>query len=247
MDVKNAINEILDELDEGQLDLIHEVARAIQRGIRSYVNPKSDLLVPDFVGDFSMRLIIHHVTHSDKFKKKAFEYVFCAASRSANRVASIVSAQTNPGADVIVDDVKFSLKTEAARDIRANSITISKLMEARWIRDCRTREDFCRETTKRVVAHLQQYQRILTLRAFDEDETSVRYDFVEIPLSLLLEIRNLTPGDFGERTKGGGSSAAVKVDGTRVFTIRLDGSVEKVTISGLLTSLCFLHGSWTIG
>ena len=33
---------------------------------------------------------------------------------------------------------------------------------------------------------------------------------------------------------------------TKGFSIRFDGSVEKVTVSGLLTEACLWHGSWTI-
>lgn len=246
MDAIKEIESILPALDSGQLDLLLEMARAMGEKIDQDIDQHSDILAPAFVGNFSNRLIVHHATHEEKFKKKSFEYAFCAASRSAGRTAEIVSSQTNPGADVVVDGTNFSLKTEAAASIHPDKITISKLMEARWIRDCLTREDFARETTARVVAHLEKYERILTLRAFNVPPSAVRYDLVEIPLSLLLQVKNLKPDDFSERTANGGSRANVRSDGRIAFSIRLDGSVEKVTVSGLQTSLCNLHGSWTV-
>jgi hypothetical protein len=38
------------------------------------------------------------------------------------------------GADLTVDGVTLSLKTEAARNLRASHIVISKLVEAAWIK-----------------------------------------------------------------------------------------------------------------
>ena len=59
-------------------------------------------------------------------------------------------------------------------------------------------------------------------------------------------MRDLTAGDFRAKTAGGGSGADIYVDGEKAFYVRMDGSVEKVTISGLLTKLCVIHGSWTV-
>ncbi len=246
MDASEEIKSILPKLDDEKLDLLLQMARALGINVEQQINPDSDILASEFVEDFSNRLIIHHATHEENFKKKAFEYAFCVASESAGRTAEIVSNQTNPGADVIVDGVRFSLKTEAAKSIRSDKITISKLMEARWIRDCQNQDDFARNATSRVVSHLGDYERILTLRAAKSGTTAVRYDLVEIPLSLLLRIGDLNPSDFGPPTNSGGSSATVLVDGTAAFRVVLDGSVEKITVSGLLTSLCTLHGSWTV-
>ncbi len=238
--------DVVKDLHPGQIDLLLEMAQSMKKNIQENISDKSDILVSSFTKNFSNRLIIHHATHEQNFKKKAFEYAFCAASISSGKKARIISDQTNPGADVIVDGEAFSLKTEGSKDIREKKITISKLMEARWIRECKTSRDFALETTTRVVDHLNRYERILILRSFDLSENFVRYDLAEIPLSLLLRIGKLTANDFTPRTKSGGSSAPVKHNGMQAFTLRLDGSVEKVTISNLRIDLCIKHGSWTI-
>lgn len=238
--------EIFKKLTSGQRDLLLDMAEYMSKKIQEYTNSESDILTPDFTANFSNRLLIHHATNEEKFKKKSFEFAFSAASKSAGRSARIVADPTNPGADVIVDGVNFSLKTEAASSIRADKITISKLMEARWIRDCKSKKDFARFTKERIVTHLEQYQRIICLRAFDVPDECIKYDLVEIPRDLLLQIRNLKGKDFRAKTEGGGSGADVYVAGEKAFYIRMDGSVEKVTISGLLTKLCTLHGSWTV-
>lgn len=191
-------------------------------------------------------MIIHHATHDEVFKKKSFEYAFYGASRAAGRNATIVSDPTNPGRDVEVDGTSFSLKTEAARSMNPTKIKISKLMEDRWIRDCHTKADFARETSRRVTQHLQEYEHILVLRAFDRD-TEVQYDLVEIPRNLLLLVHKVAAKDFTRRRRtSGGSTAEIKVSGQRAFSLRLDGSVEKVTVDGLLIALCVFHASWTI-
>jgi hypothetical protein len=226
------------------------MAEAMRGSICQTLASKSDILSPVFIEHFANRFRMHHATHSEKFNKKAFEFAFHSACLAAGRKSVIVNDPTNPGADVIVDGVPFSLKTEAAASIQDGHITISKLMEARWIRECTTRENFARETTRRVVAHLEKYARILMLRAFTVSRTEVRYDLVEIPRDLLLNIRGLTSADFEERTENGSSRADVYIprgtERTKAFTVRLDGSVEKVTIAGLQTGLCVLHGSWQV-
>ncbi len=266
--------DIVYKVDKVQVSLLLEMARAMTVKIEQYINDNSDILVPGFNTNFSNRLIIHHATHVEKFKNKAFEYAFASASTSAGKNATITINSTSPGEDVIVNGVNFSLKTEASAKLTPRqSITISKLMEARWIRECSRQEDFSRETTQRVVAHLRKYERILILRAYDVEvpevqtkkvlsvvqgrlpiqsgsrveSPKVRYDLFEIPLDILMLIGRLKASDFRPKTKNGGSSAKVFTeDCSNTFTLTLDGSVEKVRISSLATSLCVLHGSWII-
>ncbi len=246
METDEQLEQVIRELNSVQKTLLLEMAKAMTRKIEEDINQSSDILVPEFATNFSNRLLIHHATHAEKFGKKAFEYAFASASTSVGKTANIVSRSNNPGADVVVDGVAFSLKTEASAGLKRDKITISKLMEARWIRDCKTPEDFANRVKNRVAVHSQQYQRILILRAYDVSQSEVKYDLIEIPRSLLLEIGNLTAHDFSNRTAGGGSRADVYVSGRKAFTLRLDGSVEKVAVSGLATDICFYHGSWMI-
>lgn len=149
-----SLRRLIKQLNPGQVDLLLDMARCMTISVSESISDKSDILTPKFRANFSNRLLIHHATHEEKFSKKSFEYAMCASFTSDGRTAEIVSDPTNPGADLIVDGVKFSLKTEAASSIHPQRITISKLMEARWIRDCRTKEDFARFTSERVVRHL---------------------------------------------------------------------------------------------
>lgn len=235
------------KLDPARIALLTDMAMALAGAVEEQINSTSDVLSPKFAANFSNRLRVYHATNEEKFNKKAFEYAFVAAARYAGGTARILPNAVAPDADVEVDGTRFSLKTEAARNLSNTSIHISKLAEARWIRDCKDEEDFARETTRRIPEHLSRYERIFSLRAFDAPGPSVRYELWEIPRGLLMRVASLTPDDFSPKSKAGGSAADVALeDGSRAFRVRLDGSVEKVTIANLRTDLCVLHGSWTV-
>ncbi len=245
-DIQLQLYQIVSNLKPTQIALLLEMARAMTVEIEEYVNESSDIISPEFATNFSNRLLIHHATHADKFAKKAFEYAFANASIATGKSAQVVFSSTNPGTDVVVDGVNFSLKTEASARINRKKITISKLMEARWIRECNNKEDFANGVATRVVSHLQQYQRILILRGYNLSRNLIKYELIEIPHNLFLEIINLTPSDFTEKTASGSCRAYVYIGDNKAFTLSLDGSVEKVTILGLDTNLCFYHASWII-
>jgi hypothetical protein len=206
---------IAPELPVQRQALLVEFAEALQRDLQVQVNKASDILTPEFVEDFSGRVIAYHAMHEEKMTKKTFEYVFCKASRAAGRDADITGSPVSPGGDVTVNGVKFSLKTEAAQGISRKSITISKLMEARWIRECHSGADFAKESTTRVGGHLDHYERMITLRAFDEPDGTVEYDLIEIPLELLRKVKDMKHTDFSPRTANGGRAPELLSKGRR--------------------------------
>lgn len=241
------ILESLSLLTDGQRNLILEMTHKLRIPVERQLLNGSDITVPAFVENFENRLLIHHATNEDKLKKKAFEFAFKRASEAAGKVASIVSSQTNPGADVIVDGIDFSLKTEGSADIRRDRLTISKLMEGRLIRECVTGADFARVSRERVLHHLSQYTRMITLRGFDRpNDNSVFYELLEIPLDVLRACGELRAADFSPRTANGSSSATVCYEGSPAFRLVFDGSVEKITVHNLSRSVCIPHGEWRV-
>ncbi|MFC2156514.1 hypothetical protein ACFLT9_01625 [Acidobacteriota bacterium] len=228
--------------------LIREMLEALNRQVFSKINEDSNLCRPEFTDNFRDRLLLYHAFNADILNKKTFEFTFAKASEAAGREARIVSNPVNPGSDVIVNGTHYSLKTEASKGIKREKITISKLMEARWIRECRTKTDFDRLVKEKVLSHLKRYERILILRAYQTGTSrrSVEYQLVEIPLAILNSIKNLKSDDFSLPTKNNSSRASVKNESTTVFDISLDGSVEKVTIRNLKLSVCFEHAIWRI-
>lgn len=244
------LENLIQVLTSTQLEILLELATAMTSQIEEDVEGSSDILTPEFTTHFSNRLLIHHATHEEFLSKKSFEYAFVAASRASGKMSQVTLSSTHSGADAIVDGVKFSLKTEASQKIAKDRIVISKLMEARWIRDCLTPSDFATAARQRIVAHLQQYQRILILRTSKIPTSKIRYDLIEVPVELLLRIESLTESDFQPKSKSGGSRAEIKqesdLSNRKAFSLILDGSVEKVTISGLDLRLCTRHGSWIL-
>ena len=98
----------------------------------------------------------------------------------------------------------------------------------------------------RVCPHLERSQRIVVLRALVPSPATIHYEWLEIPIRLLLKMKDLQPTEFTPRTNRGGSSVQILKNGQIAFTLRLDGAVEKVTISNLRRELCFCHASWDI-
>ncbi len=191
-------------------------------------------------------MLIHHAVVEEKLNKKSFEYIFRDALRHDGKPARLTLSSVHPGADLILDETRFSLKTEASRGIRATKITISKLMEARWIRD-KDKFGLAQESVRRLSDHLQGYDRIVMLRAAYLASEQVKYDLVEIPHELLALATQIGVEDIAiSRGRSGGGSAVVRQNGRAVFTLKFDGSVEKITITNLLIEHCTIHATWTI-
>ncbi len=222
------------------------MALALQAKFDSSSNPDSDFATPLFSEYFASRLLIQHAVVEEKLNKKSFEYIFRDALRHDGKTAEITVSNVHPGADILVDEVRFSLKTEASKNIRQKKITISKFMEARWIRTQDT-SGLARLASDKLHQHLAGYDRIVMLRAFNLEKNKVKYDLVEIPHDLLSLASRLELGDIKLSPSGsGGGSVTIWQNGREAFTLRFDGSVEKVTITNLLVDLCTVHATWCI-
>jgi hypothetical protein len=246
MGVQEELATVISQLPPERVRLLVEMGHALTRSVVSNVSADSDIVVKAFEHDFSGRLLLFHAMHDAALTKKTFEYFFCGSSRAAARTAVQTENSVYPGEDVVVDDRKFSLKTEGGRSISSTAVHISKLMEARWIRECDSQEDFCRLSKEKIGAHLSHYERIISLRSFLSDST-VKYELVEIPKEILLGISRLRPSDFSARSPNGSSSATVRgADSNAWFVLSLDGSVEKITVRNLPLRLCKIHATWEV-
>jgi hypothetical protein len=237
---------LINQLSPERISLLVEMGHALTRSVVADISSDSDIVVRAFERDFSGRLLLFHAMHDAALTKKTFEYFFCGSSRVAGRDVVLTENSVYPGEDVVVNGVKFSLKTEGGKSIRHSAIHISKLMEARWIRECHSADDFCSLSKERIGAHLNHYERIISLRSFLAD-SKVRYELVEIPKDVLLGISRLHPSDFSPRTENGSSRATVRGSkGNPSFVLCLDGSVEKITVRNLPLNLCKVHATWEV-
>jgi hypothetical protein len=229
-----------------RLTLLNQMAAALQVEFDCSLNPQSDLATPIFSEYFASRLLIHHAIVEEKLNKKSFEYILRDSLRQDGKQANLTESDVYSGADLTVDGIRVSLKTEASKSIRESKMTISKWMEARWIRD-QNPAQLAELASQRFREHLVNYDRILMLRAFDLSNDRVQYDLIEIPHTLLSLASNIKPQDIKPSTgRNGGGTIVIRNHDIEAFTIRLDGSVEKVTIANLRSDLCVRHGTWTI-
>ena len=247
-DKRDYIEHVITDLRSLSRIQIEVVASIIEKFTEDQASEhlRKDFLDNDAFEYFSTRLAAHHASSGVALKKENFEHILEQSFRRAGHDARRTDSMVHRGADLEVDGRYFSLKTEAAKGLDPKSITISKLMEARWIRDLNGPEDAPDEVRKRILSHLQEYERIFILRSYG-DETRVRYDLREIPKDVLAAVASLGAHDFGKITKAGGTSANVALNGRKAFRLVLDGSVEKITIAGLNIDFCPLHAWWELG
>jgi hypothetical protein len=242
---------------QAKVQLLSDIADALVKPVVVQSQSQDPIFGdPRFHDYFSNVLLLHHATNDDKFKKKAFEFAFRGACLKLGYEARITTNPMNPGADVTVGTSRFSLKTESGKTISRQNITISKLMEARWIRNMADEPAMGPEDARKVVHHHNQYDRIIILRAFDvrsgQLRTAAQYELWEIPKKLLLLVGRLRESEFSSPTPNNSFAAPVKiVDSVTgipsgAFNFRMDGSVEKVTIGGLAVSRCIHQATWTV-
>ena len=250
VDKRKDISEVV-ELRAGLSPLQVEIVKAvIERFAGGFIG---ELCTTEFLSEadfeyFGTRLAAHHAYSSKMLKKENFEHALEQTFRRAGAKVDPQVGMTVRGADLGVGGVRLSLKTEGAAGLRRDVITISKLMEAAWIKQVRTREDIPDFIGKKVMPHFDNYERIFILRGYiDPDRPeNIRYDLREIPKDLLQQIGRLTAEDFSDLTRTNTTRADVSVDGQRAFVFRLDGSDDKLTINHLDVERCPLHAWWSL-
>ncbi len=244
---KARLSRKIQTLDDSTCAVLETIVAGLATRFDEVIEKDTDIVTAVFARNFRTRLQLHHATHEEVFKKKTFEFAFKAASIVAGRTAEMDQDVTSAGYDVKVDGVRYSLKTESGKRPSSTQIKISKLMEARWIRECRTGEDYLANMAK-VAKHFSHYDRVLMLRSchITVPFRGVRYDLWEIPHTLLRLVTTIKSGDFSVRLKSGTSTVIVKSDGMDVFKLRLDGSVEKITLERLQLTVCRKHASWAV-
>ena len=98
--------------------------------------------------------------------------------------------------------------------------------------------------------HLNSYDRMVTLKGIaikDGDKiVSYRYRLIEIPMDSLRGILSLEVDDFKPLRANAGTSANVIIDGKKVLGVTLDGSDQKLTITGIAIEHCITHAEFIV-
>lgn len=230
------------ELTPGQFSWLERTVQIFQCE-HHYSILHSDLLDEETLENFGDALRIHHSFSVEPFSKDKFEYVLERVVNMSSERAKLAS-KGNRGHDITIDNTRVSLKTQADKGIREGKIWISKFMElgkGHWgdnpddlvlLRDI-------------FLAHLDNYERILILRALRKAPDWI-YELVEIPRQLLLLAGN---GKLEMKTESRqfpkpGYCFVCEGD-TELFQLYFDGGSErKLQLKNLLKSRCIVHARW---
>lgn len=233
----------LPKLKDGQIYWVEKV-------IESFNSPHefrildSRLISDDILTDFGYALLIHQAFSNEPFSKDKFEYVL-ARVLEMHGVNAQLAPKGNPGHDITIDNIKVSLKTQANSNIRKNYLWISKFMElgkGNW----GDNPSDLNSLLSQFFAHLENYNRILVLRAISK-KPNWHYELVEIPIDLLKEAEN---GDLEMKTNSKqypkpGYCYVTDANKKLKFQLYFDGGSErKLQIKRLDKKLCRVHCEW---
>lgn len=203
--------------------------------------PDSDFITQAVLENIGDRLLSHHASSRQALSKDRFEFAFEAALNGSGIIAELVKSRTNRGHDITIAGVPVSLKTEAAANIRIETVHISKWMElgkGAWELPL-LRDSF--------LNHMLSYDRIFTLRCLNSDGARIRYELVEIPKALLLEAAHceLEVREASRQSPKPGYGHVRDAVGNLKFSLYFDGGTErKLQIKSLRKNLCKVHATW---
>ncbi|WP_327408945.1 hypothetical protein OG458_15370 [Streptomyces sp. NBC_01281] len=251
--IRDRIAAGLGDLEARQLTAVESVVRNMHRKISFRPGEARDLVSNAFRDEMSLFLVVHHALHERALNKENFEYVFkqCLIA-SGDHTARLNPNQKQAKFDVAGAGQRWSLKTESGDSMSRIMVKVEKLTEALWIRSSPTAEDCARNVLQKVAPRLQDYDRIVVLRA-SRSGGLITYSIEEIPwTSLHAALMNHTrPSIFSKGVRGGKEAKSFGADypkegsQDRLFRMLLDTSVEKVRIWYALEE-CLHHGYWTL-
>lgn len=235
-------------LSDGQAGVVEDFVDAMLTPIYREPLPDTWLTKPAWTDAFVARLRGHQAFSIAPLSTTQFEASFNEACSAAGWTVSAADSATQRFFDTTVtvsgsQPRHLSLKASAAKDMRPGNVHISKLTEAAWIQDVRRKAD----RRDNIVSLFQQYQRstsaIIMLRGFkDRAGFDVLYELLEIPTAIFDPV--------GELTVEQAQAATIKIPPApqqAQFSIRIDRSDAKITLTGIKLDICVIHGRWGLG
>jgi type II restriction enzyme len=231
-------------LSDYRLGLVQNLVQVFSQSWTINRAPESDIISDYSLMDFGDVLRIHHCFSREPFSKDKFEFALEAVLKAAGMAAEL-APRGRRGYDINITGHNVSLKTEAARALRAEMLHISKFMElggGQWGDDPKDlvglRQQF--------LDNLAGIDRIIVLRALRKGEPDYLYELVEIPKNLL---ERAVAGHFEMRTESAQfpkpGYCYVEDAGELLFSLYFDGGGErKLQIKSLKKGLCKVHASW---
>jgi hypothetical protein len=184
------------------------------------------------------RLQLHHSITNQPLNKETFEYLLVETFNRKGIHAQKVERCDYPGEDIHIADEKWSLKTETGSKTSAKTIHFTKFMECAWQKDYASKTDYVIDAVRRILEHLNNYHRILTLRYLQSDGS---YSIVEVPKQLIQQVQYVEEEQLSERTKRGGLTMYLESTRNRGIRFRFDGSDDKLMLTGIPVDRCKKH------
>lgn len=231
-------------LSDYRLQLIDRIVSVFSLPRDYWKSKTSGLISERVLEDFGDVLRLHHCFSREPFSKDKFEYALESVLKT-DEIDAALAPRGQRGYDIRIRGENFSLKTEAAKAIRSDTIHISKFMElggGQWGDDpsdlIGLRAQF--------LGALAGIQRILILRALKKGTPEYFYELVEIPKALLKKAatgRLKMMSSSKQSPKPG--YCYVEKEEKALYSLYFDGGGErKLQIKGLRKDLCLVHASW---
>jgi type II restriction enzyme len=239
-------NAVYDHFQENpaEMDMLMSMAERLRDETRMEVDPHSDLLTEEIAHALCVRMRFHHALDADALTKDKFENAIASAFKDCG-YSAIKAPRGNPGHDLTIGDVRYSLKTQADSKIRDAKVDIHKFMEL-GKGDWSDAPEHFRALSVQVEEHLGRYERILVFRRLKRKTHEV-YELVEIPKSLVLAALKLDPVISVESASAikPATTELVDDDGT-VLRLYFDGGGErKLKIKDIRKAACHVHATWS--
>lgn len=259
----SSLSDAVERLTKSQKDWISSFVAQFEMPYSFQLDPASDLVTDTVLENIGDLLRIHHAMSRRALSKAPFEYAFEKALQLSGVSAKLADSSTNPGYDLKIGNVRISLKTEAAKNVKEDAIHVSK-----WLEMGKGDWDPPNIQLPRFLEHMEGYDRILTLRCLLQTGAKYRYELVEIPKDLMLEVKAglmekapktkqltspwhcrvideeatalaLAAYEAKKGRKGKAPKPIYK------FSLYFDaGSERKLQVKGLMKRHCAVHATW---
>ena len=169
------------------------------------------------------------------FFESLVERAFIRSGWPADQV--ILTTTNAPKHDLLVGNIRASLKTETGKGTKLNQVNITKLCTTEtgaWNSDA---------LIQHTMNHLSRYDFMLMLRAVWQSR-SIHYQLIEIPLEVLRFIASLTVLPVGKRQGRRSMAADVYQQGDKIFRVHFDGADGKCQIHRLQIQHCRILLEW---
>jgi type II restriction enzyme len=118
--------ESLRDLTDGQLGWVQTVVEQFHKPASFQRFVESDLITNCVLQDFGDALRIHHSFSREAFTKGKFEYALARVLNLCD-IPAILAPRGNPGHDITIRGVPFSLKTQANKGISHRALPYLKI------------------------------------------------------------------------------------------------------------------------